>query len=242
MYIITKNDKLKKTLSTVFSEGAVFTGKETIFTLNTILCDYFTDIIDINIIKSTYREIDFAGAYSEFSDFYFENIHGYLNRRIKIYDMICEYERNNDILNTEGFYNFYLKDLYKIISEIAEEIKTEFLIKKEYDSFIYLMKTLIGCQTRIVDNLLIIADNKGRLSFYDDDMRNITKLCKNDFMEEYSTEYICNDEFLIYTILALAPEKITLIDGKKIVNKELLKILSDIYEKNIIFRSKNIDD
>lgn len=236
--ISTSDINLKNRLSDFNKNGVIRVDFKYICIASNLLAEYVINNVDDSIITEFIKkEID-AAQVRDFKEYFYTNVKDYLNRKLRVYDIILGYLKNCSYVNFDGFIKFRLKEYYKLLENIISEIKEDYIAKREYEAFIYLIKELIASQTSIVCNLNILADKNGRYQVFDDYFNNITEICVNEFIDEFDFSSINKDDFLFSTIISLAPETITFHKCNRIENSELIKTISSIYGKNVIFCEK----
>lgn len=234
--IINTSDKtLRKNLYEYTDGGVVTVDSRNIFLVSNLLAEYVVNNVDDKVITKIIKSDNDIDNICEFKKYFYIKIKDYMNRKLRLYDIISEALENSSYINFDGFIKFRLNDYYKLIKNIIVEIKEDYFAHREYENFIYLIKELIKRQATIVYNLHISVEINGKYKIFDEYYNDITRICIDEFLEEYDYKYINNDDFLFSTVLSLAPKKITFHNFKRITNKELISTLTDIYNENIIF-------
>lgn len=135
----------------------------------------------------------------------------------------CEYSKS---ICVDGFVNFRLKELEENFEEVVEDCVREYLLENEYKEFINMIKYFVSVQSPLFlsvevlygDNIVILADGK-----------NITKRCVDEFNCEF--DYVLNDkdDFLLNSLISIAPKRIVIIQKNSCLNDEFKKTLLGIF-------------
>jgi len=144
----------------------------------------------------------------------------------------------------EGFVRFRLREYYSILETVVDDAAQEYLIEREYEEFIGLLKYFVDISESKTPALYIFSGDFG-YKFLDNDQRDITSECLADFltpMEEVGyvhspvlveQKYVNYDDMLISTLLTLAPSKIFWYNANQ--NSEIVRTVTQIFGKNIDF-------
>jgi len=236
--ISTSDVNLKNRLNDFNKNGIIKVDFKYICIVSNLLAEYVVNNIDDGVITGFIKKNIKADSIYDFKKYFYTNVKNYLNRKLRVYDIILSYLKTCNYVNFDGFIKFRLKEYYKLLENIIYEIKEEYISKKEYEEFIYLIKTLIDSQTSIVSNLNILADKNGKYQVFDDYFNNITEICLNEFIEEFDFSSINKEDFIFSTIISLSPETITFHKYARVDNNELIKTIFNIYGDKVIFCEK----
>lgn len=158
---------------------------------------------------------------------YINIINGILN---KIIDCIKE---NNEI-NINGFTTFRMKNIEKSFSEIIDKVIENYMVEKEYDEFIKLLKYFVDIQDSKIDELNIYVDKQGKYLLKDmngNDIENkmIDELCDID------VNGVNADDVLISGLITLSPKKIVIHCRESFSNKEIIQTILSVFENKVFF-------
>jgi len=135
----------------------------------------------------------------------------------------CE---KSNIFCVDGFVNFRLKELEEDFEDVVEECVREYLLENEYNEFINMIKYFVSVQSSLYlyveifygDNIVVIADGK-----------NITERCINEFKGEFDDVLYDQDDFLLNTLISIAPKRIVIRQRNNYLNDEFKKTLLGIF-------------
>ena len=128
-------------------------------------------------------------------------------RRNQIYRRISEYLANNDQLVVEGFIRFRLKEYISELRDAIENAVDDFLMEKEYNEFIQLLRYFVEIQEPRIDLTHVVVKPNGRFSLYDDKKENINSDYLEDFVMDLEGE-ISYEDLLISALISISPRKI----------------------------------
>lgn len=151
-----------------------------------------------------------------------------ISKRAKILKSIINFLDENNTINIEGFINFRLRFLISTIETVVEKVLDDYMIEKEYDEFIRILKYFVDIQLPKVNTVNIFSIKGGKYILYDENM----KLIENDFLEEVAEEIKENnmnyDDLLISSLITIAPLRVILhFKDKK--ESDIEKIIKSIF-------------
>ncbi|MDD3839325.1 MAG: putative sporulation protein YtxC [Clostridia bacterium] len=158
-------------------------------------------------------------------------------RKEYIYNRLHEYMGKNDKLILDGFIRFRLKEIIDQIEDSVEKAADDFIIEKEYNEFIKLLRYFVEIQEPKIDEVHVILDSNSNYVLLDSDMKAINNDLLKDLAKEISNNEISGDDLLISSLITIAPNKITIHSDKKNGNKEVLNTI-----KNVFYGKVDIDD
>lgn len=155
--------------------------------------------------------------YSEKHEILFKSFYNYLSS-------------NKNIILT-GFINFRLKDYYSIIEEIVDNAVNTFVVEKEYNEFITLLRLYISSQPSNIKTVhLIYLDNYSLLL---DENKNIININDEIFTAKYLSDIsFSSNDYILNTLLNILPNKlfIHLIDNEI---DEFINTLQLVFENRV---------
>lgn len=146
---------------------------------------------------------------------------------------LADYLQSSDKLYLDGFVRFRLRDYWNELENSVEEGVDEFLLQREYEEFIDLLKFFVEIQTPQIDFLHIISQTDGKYQFLDENERNITQDCMAEFLADVLSEEITYGDMLISILIILAPQKIHWHHIQCEKNKELIQTAKMIFGDNL---------
>ena len=154
-----------------------------------------------------------------------ENNYEHLCRMSVIKKRLTEFCDNSESICIDGFVNFRHRELEQNFSELVEECVQEYMIELEYSEFINLLKYFVSIQNPLFLSVEVIYGDKIKLYA---DGKDITNKCIKDFNNE-----ICfaedRDDFLLNSLISIAPRKIVIKQIKQNISNEVKKTLLGIF-------------
>lgn len=200
--------------------------------LNDILKDNYFFLTSDEIKEINGRCIDLLVNDIEVND---EGIY-YINRRNKIVSKIIDCIKENNEININGFMTFRSREIEEEFQGIVDKIVEDYMIEKEYDEFIKLLKYFVDIQESKIEELNIYANKEGQYVLKDSNGENVeTKLVEELGGIKSSVNV---DDVLISELITLSPEKIIIHSKSNFINKELLQTITSVFENRVIFCSK----
>ena len=132
-----------------------------------------------------------------------------------IKNKVNNYLLNNDYLNIEGFVNFRMKEFMKYISTIGDIAAEEYIIKKDQDEFINVLKYFIEVQDEKIDLLRVHIMKDNTFMLYDEFGNKIDNIDNEEIINMVIKENLNYEDYLISTLLTLCPKKIEILDMLK---------------------------
>lgn len=175
-------------------------------------------------------------------------VHKVLNEEVAIDEtMIFCMNRKNDALqkiigclseveelNVKGFLDFRSKDLNKDIISMVEKIVEKYMVEKEYNEFINLLKYFVEVQDCKLERVDLFVEKSGSDYVLRDDEGNdmmeslLSDLCENKTMGEIS-----KDDLIISGLITTCPRKIVIHSSERYKNKELIKTIQNVFESRV---------
>ncbi|MBU3182684.1 putative sporulation protein YtxC [Clostridium psychrophilum] len=152
-----------------------------------------------------------------------------INRKNKIIDKIIKCIEENNEINISGFLTFRAKDLFKDLEPIVDKVVEEYMVEKEYNEFIKLLKYFVEVQDSKIDEANILIDRSGNYFLRDKDGND---LVENMIMELSDVKYDSKEsqeELIISTMISSAPKKIIIHCVEHCKNKELIETISKVF-------------
>lgn len=149
------------------------------------------------------------------------------------------FESNHEIL-IDGFVNFRIKEYINELEEIVDRAVDTYLIKKEYQEFIKLVRYFVEIQEPKLESIHILPDENKKYIILDHDHNEITNECVKIFLNEIPYDYdnkINLDDLLISSLITFAPLKIYLHSVKQIENKEIIETIKNIFLNKVVICS-----
>lgn len=155
-----------------------------------------------------------------------------------IHEAVLQYVIENKSMILEGFVNFRIKEYIKYLYSIVDIAVNKYIIEKEYNEFISLLRMYINSKKSNIKNLHLIY-GKSELTILDEN-KNIVPLCKEIYNAKFLSDIIFSEnDYALNTLLTLLPQRIEihLLDSED----EFIKTVKLIFEDRVyICRECNI--
>lgn len=156
-----------------------------------------------------------------------------LIKKEQIYTALKDFLSDNERIDIEGFVNFRLRDFIGELSEVVDRAVDEYMMQKEYNEFIGLLKYFVELQDSKINILNILVNEDGKFGFYDSNNKPITGEFLSDISIEFSGGELSDDDMLISTLITVAPAKIYIHSANNIKNKEILETMKKVFSGRV---------
>lgn len=154
-------------------------------------------------------------------------------RKNIIMELMFTYLETEETLILDGFVLFRLNAYQQQIGYAIEQAVDEYLMEKEYDDFIGLLKYFVEIQEPKMGKIHILLEEDGAFRIYDEWDHEI----KNDYLESFIIELIDNElnyeDLLISTLITIAPEEISLHGSTGSGNNSILDTVTRVFEQRV---------
>ena len=142
-----------------------------------------------------------------------------------------EYLKENKNLNLTGFTRFRLQTYKEYLKNTIDDIIEKYLVEKEYEEFINLIKEYLLYQDSFINVLSVFSENS-KYVYRDDKGEDITTLLEDTFIVE---ENLSESDKLLTILILCNPNKILWYNADQAKNKDLIKTVHSIFNKKIDF-------
>lgn len=150
--------------------------------------------------------------------------------RNTVYTRVYTYIMNNDYINIDGFVKFRIKEFRKYISTISDIALEEYLIQKDQDEFINVLKYFIDMQEEKIDYIKVHIIEENYINLYDKNGKRVNGLNNEEMMSMAIQENLNYEDFLISTLLTLCPKKIDILDSiNNNSSKEIIETIQSVF-------------
>ncbi|MBP1855960.1 putative sporulation protein YtxC [Metaclostridioides mangenotii] len=223
-----------------------------VFSSEGLNLDEITERITNKIIKimrgevlKDYIQSQYGKAYpKEIDNIYEHSLKIFSNKEVfireTIFMRVSNYILENDYINIDGFIKFRMKEFIKYISAIADISLEEYLINRDHEEFIRVLKYFIDTQDVKIDLLKVHIMEDNSFVLYDKNGDKIDSIDDEDIINMVIRENLNYEDFLISTLLSLCPRKIEVMDTlNSNSSKEIIDTLKSIFENRIDIISNN---
>ncbi len=150
--------------------------------------------------------------------------------RTQVLSQLEEYLGRQDYLNIHGLLVFRLEKWQAALRRCLDQAVDEFLMEKEYQEFIRLLKYFVQLQEPKVYQVHVALDRQGNLVLLDQDYNYIEEQGESADWDDLTGD---RDDFLINTLIAVAPRKIVLHRQVQSQYPKAADTLKHIFEKRV---------
>lgn len=141
---------------------------------------------------------------------YIQSVATTLTWKKEIASRIVDFLEAGNMVTVDGFINFRLHDFKLELEQLIDEAVEEYLMEKEYDDFIDLLRYFVNTQEPRLDKVHVLLLPSGAFNMYDKNYRLIDK----DFLEGFILDLMENDlsyeDLLVSALITIAPTEIIL--------------------------------
>lgn len=167
-----------------------------------------------------------------------ENFIFCMNKMNSIIEKIKIVLEENSEINIDGFIRFRMKELREDVDSIVNNIIESYMVEKEYQEFVKLLKYFVDIQDSKIEEVNIIINESGNYIIKDKHGEDIFI----EFVKELTENKIDLDtkmEDIIISGLITNSPKILKIHGKEYCNnKEFLETIGKVFENKVIYCEK----
>ncbi|MDY4949527.1 MAG: putative sporulation protein YtxC [Clostridium cadaveris] len=160
-----------------------------------------------------------------------------LNRQNNIIEKIKECIEEKDEINVEGFIRFRMKELLGDFQSIVDKIVETYLVEKEYNEFVKLLKYFVEVQESKIDELHIIIDSSGSYHLENREGKDIMDEFVNELLDCKMGSTINVEDMIISGLITNAPQKIIIHGAENSSNKELIETIKNVFLDRVIICS-----
>ena len=153
-----------------------------------------------------------------------------INRKQMIQKSLVSFIQENKSMILDGFVNFRLKEYISYLDNIVDTAVNQFIIEKEYNEFINLLKIYIDSKPAECEILHLIYIN-GESILLDAD-KNIVSVSENILNSKYLSDIsFSSNDFALNTLLTLLPAKVEMhVIG---IEDEFIETIKQIFEGRV---------
>lgn len=158
----------------------------------------------------------------------------YMNKKNSILDRIINCIEESNVLNIKGFMDFRSKELMPQIYTIIEKVVESYMIEKEYNEFISLLKYFVEIQESKAEKVDLYIGKRGDSYILRDEFgNNIMETLLNEICENKNIVDVSQDDLVISGLITMCPKKIVIHSANRCKNKELINTLEKVFENRI---------
>ncbi|WP_346937432.1 putative sporulation protein YtxC [Clostridium sp.] len=162
----------------------------------------------------------------------------YMNKKNNILDRIINCIEEGNEINIKGFIDFRAKELMPQIYMIIEKVVESYMIEKEYNEFISLLKYFVEIQESKAEKVDLYIGKRGDSYILRDEFgNNIMETLLNEICENKNIVEVSQDDLVISGLITMCPKKIVIHSANRCKNKELINTIEKVFENRIYYCS-----
>ncbi|AOY76379.1 putative sporulation protein YtxC [Clostridium formicaceticum] len=155
------------------------------------------------------------------------------HRKFATIQKMMEHFKTSSQINLKGFITFRLKDYILELQEMIERAVEDFLMNKEYNEFIKLLKYFVDIQEAKIDTVHILFEEDSKYKLYD----QYGNLVNNEYLRLVATEMVDKDinyeDLLISSLITIAPNQVFIHKISNLNNVEIIKTISRVFVNKV---------
>jgi putative sporulation protein YtxC len=156
------------------------------------------------------------------------------SRKIELEFEIRKYMQQHSVLNVEGLTRFWLRRLEPDLGYAIEKAIDEYLMDREYQEFVKLLRHFLHLQTSRSSLIHLILGPHARL--IDQDGLEFLEENSNDDRDDLNETDLQEDDMIISTLITLAPVRLKIhFAGKNQDEQVLLDTIKRVFEERVTF-------
>lgn len=160
-----------------------------------------------------------------------------MNRKNKVIQKIAEYLCENNEINIKGFITFRMKEIREEFEDVIDRVVEKYMVEKEYNEFIKLLKYFVDIQDSKIDEVDIIMQPDGNYIIQDSDGHDIMNRFLSDLTDTKFSGTVNIDDMLISGLITNAPARIVIHSPENCTNKEMLDTIKNVFLDKVVFCS-----
>jgi putative sporulation protein YtxC len=156
-----------------------------------------------------------------------------ISRKSKIVQQVMDYFMRNNTIHMDGFIRFRLKNYIEEIENNIDRAVEDFLMEKEYNEFIRLLRYFVDIQEAKIDVVHVLMLENGHYHLYDSKNRMINNEYLEDLALEMADQDISCDDLLISSLITLAPEKVVMHFSRNTTKREIIDTIQNVFSDRV---------
>jgi putative sporulation protein YtxC len=158
--------------------------------------------------------------------------HGRNRRALTINNEIKQYFKKNTDLNIDGFLEFRLKEYKEELREVVEYAVDEFIMDKQYQEFISLLKYFVFIQEAKIPVVHLMHKGGHEFVLYNEQMTPMDMKATDDsFKIEILDQEFNFEDLVVSTLISIAPQEIHIHTREPQV--QVIQTIMQIFENRV---------
>ncbi|WP_251860949.1 putative sporulation protein YtxC [Clostridium sp. Marseille-Q2269] len=156
-----------------------------------------------------------------------------LNKKNEIIKKIDKCIDENNEINIDGFLTFRSREIFTDIKGIVDKIVEKYMVDKEYNEFIKLLKYFVEIEESKLNKVNILIDPSGKYTLKDSEGNDLTSEIYIEVSDIKHVESISVDDMLISWLITNVPKRINIYNIENCTNKELINTIQNVFEERV---------
>lgn len=161
-----------------------------------------------------------------------------LNIINEIVEKIKECIKETHQINIEGFIRFRMKDIASKIEMIIDKVVESYMIEKEYNEFIKLLKYFVNIQDSKIESVEIILDDDGEYKILDENGNDIFLNFTQDLSDLSFRANTNVEDVIISGLITNCPRRILITNKENCKNKEFVDTIVNVFGERVEFKNE----
>jgi putative sporulation protein YtxC len=159
----------------------------------------------------------------------------FMNRKNNIIEKIANCLQENKEINIEGLITFRMREFREDLESIVEKIVEKYMVEKEYNEFIKLLKYFVEVQESKLEEVHIMIDKNGDYIVKDEFGNDILNNLMDELYETKYTAKVNSEDLIISGLITTAPRKIIIHSMHNCRNKELIDTIKNVFTERVSY-------
>lgn len=159
------------------------------------------------------------------------------NRKNSMIQKIIECIEENREINIKGFITFRMKELREDLESIIDKVVESYMVDKEYNEFIKLLKYFVEIQDSKIEKVNIIIKTDGSYIVQDESGNDIMQELFSDLSEAKYTGAVNMEDLLISGLITNAPGKLAIHGEENCTSREIIETIKNVFGDRVSFCS-----
>lgn len=153
-----------------------------------------------------------------------------MNRKNSIVDRIKDCIEETQEINIDGFITFRMKELIDDIESIVDKIVEKYMVEKEYNEFIKLLKYFVDIQDSKLEEVNIVIVKGGSYEIKDNFGKDIFQEFLNELLDSRFVNGGINiEDIIISGLITNSPKRIIIHGIQNCTNKEIIQTINNVF-------------
>jgi putative sporulation protein YtxC len=151
------------------------------------------------------------------------------NRKNSMTQKIIDCLQDNKEINIKGFITFRMKELREDLESIIDKVVESYMVDKEYNEFIKLLKYFVEIQDCKIEKVNIIIKADGSYIVQDGEGKDIMEDLFSELSEGRYTGAVNMEDLLISGLITNAPSNLSIHGEENCINREIIDTIKSVF-------------